>query len=192
MRPISVARLIGIIIVTMVLSQAQASLGAMADDGSIPAVCEQIMDDNRIGKGNSGGYLDLKDEPGKRHGAGILEWSVPLSNANGHPLSTPSLTDLDLNGTLEIVVASASDQVFALRPNGSYFWDDPYQDEVIDYLGQTSVTSGLDFEPPPFFTSVTSKDVNLGNTPEVILGAKNGVLYLLSGGEKMHKMGFTT
>ncbi|MCU0799711.1 MAG: hypothetical protein MUC62_08580 [Candidatus Thermoplasmatota archaeon] len=176
----------------ILLSMVSLGAGDILGDSEDALAPGPMMDDMDRGTRGNRGNIDLRDEPEKRHGAGILEWSVPLSNANGHPLSTPSLTDLDLNGTLEVVVASASDQVFALRPNGSYFWDKPYGDDVIDYLGQTPETTGLDYEPPPFLTSVTSKDIHLGNRSEIILGAKNGVLYLLSDGEKMHKMGFTT
>jgi len=134
----------------------------------------------------------MYDDTITRSGGGYLEWSTPLFEAEGEPLSSPALVDLNNDGTLEIVVASAGDYVYALGPQGTYYWSDPYSDDVIDYLGQTPQTSGLDFDPPHIFASVIAADVNLGDTPEVIIGVKDGALCLGADGQKQWKKGLTS
>ncbi len=132
-----------------------------------------------------------RDDSLTRSGGGSLEWSVTLYEAEGEYLSSPALVDLNNNGDLEIVIASAGDYIYAIGPQGSYFWPEPYSDDVIDYLGQTPQTSGLDFDPPHIFASVIAADVNLGDTPEVIIGVKDGALCLGSDGQKQWKKGLT-
>ncbi len=127
-----------------------------------------------------------------RSGGGQLEWMTTLFEAEGEYVSSPAIVDLDNDNDLEIVVASAGDYIYALRPDGGYFWQSPYGDDVIDYLGQTAGTSGLDFDPPHIFASVIAADVNLGDTPEVIIGVKDGALCIGSDGEKQWKKGLTT
>ncbi|MCU0799036.1 MAG: hypothetical protein MUC62_05135, partial [Candidatus Thermoplasmatota archaeon] len=139
--------------------------------------------------------VDINGDPARddsltRSGGGTIEWEQTL--VPGEALSSPALVDLDNNGNMEIVIASAGDAVFALGPDGRFFWDEPYGDDVIDYLGQTAGTSGLDFEPPHIFSSVISADVNLGDTPETIIGVKNGALCIGSDGTKQWKKGLTT
>jgi archaellum component FlaG (FlaF/FlaG flagellin family) len=127
-----------------------------------------------------------------RSGGGQLEWQTTLFEAEGEYVSSPAIVDMDNDNDLEVVVASAGDYIYALRPDGGYFWSDPYGDDVIDYLGQTAQTSGLDYDPPHIFASVIAADVNLGDTPEVIIGVKDGALCLGSDGEKQWKKGLTT
>ncbi|MCU0799131.1 MAG: hypothetical protein MUC62_05610, partial [Candidatus Thermoplasmatota archaeon] len=134
----------------------------------------------------------LRNDYITRSGGGQLKWQQTLSPHEGEYVSSPALVDMDNNKNFEIVVASAGDAVFALRPDGGFFWDTPYSDDVIDYLGQTAGTSGLDFEPPHIFSSVISADVNLGDTPETIIGVKNGALCIGSDGAKQWKKGLTT
>jgi len=139
--------------------------------------------------------VDINGDPARddsltRSGGGTLEWEQTLFP--GEALSSPALVDLDNNNDMEIVIASAGDAVFALGPDGRFLWDEPYADDVIDYLGQTTGTSGLDFEPPPIFSSVISADVNLGDTPETIIGVKNGALCIGSDGSKQWRKGMTT
>jgi len=127
-----------------------------------------------------------------RSGGGQLEWMTTLFEAEGEYVSSPALVDLNNDNDLEVVVASAGDYIYALRPDGGYFWSNPYGDDIIDYLGQTSGTSGLDFDPPHIFASVIAADVNLGDTPEVIIGVKDGALCLGADGTKQWKKGLTT
>ncbi len=127
-----------------------------------------------------------------RSGGGQLEWQTTLFEAEGEYLSSPAIVDLDNDNDLEVVIASAGDYIYALRPDGGYFWPNPYGDDVIDYLGQTAGTSGLDFDPPHIFASVIAADVNLGDTPEIIIGVKDGALCIGSDGEKQWKKGLTT
>jgi uncharacterized membrane protein len=127
-----------------------------------------------------------------RSGGGNLEWQQTLFEAEGEYVSSPAFVDLDNDGRLEVVVASAGDFIYALGQNGNYFWPEPYSDDIIDYLGQTPQTSGLDFDPPHIFASVIAADVNLGTNPEVIIGVKDGALCLGYDGTKQWKKGLTS
>ncbi len=134
----------------------------------------------------------VQDPDKTRSDGGQLSWQVTIPSFEGKPVSTPTLADLDGDGHLEIVVASAGDAVFAFRSDGSQFWTEPYTDDVIDCLGQTAGTSGLDFEPPPFFSSPVTADLNEAEGPEVFLGVKNGLLCLGSDGSRLWRKGLTT
>jgi len=135
----------------------------------------------------------MRDDYITRSGGGQLKWQTTLFEAEGEYVSSPALVDLNNDGDLEVVVASAGDYIYALGPDGEYFWSNPYGDDIIDYLGQTAGTSGLDFDPPHIFASVISADVNLGDAPEVIIGVKDGALCLNGAdGEKQWKKGLTT
>ncbi|MFO8052208.1 MAG: CARDB domain-containing protein [Thermoplasmatota archaeon] len=136
--------------------------------------------------------MPQRDDYITRSGGGQLEWQTTLFEAEGEYLSSPAIVDLNNDGDLEVVIASAGDYVYALGPDGSYFWQNPYSDDVIDYLGQTSGTSGLDFDPPHIMSSVIAADVNLGDTPEIIIGVKDGALCIGADGEKQWKKGLTT
>ncbi|MDG6226057.1 MAG: VCBS repeat-containing protein, partial [Candidatus Thermoplasmatota archaeon] len=127
-----------------------------------------------------------------RSGGGTLKWSTTLYEVAGEPLSSPAVVDFNNDGRREIVVASAGDAIYCLEPmSGGYYWQDPWTDDIIDYLGQTPQTSGLDFKPPPIFASVIVADVTAGDTPEVIIGVKDGALCLGSDGQKLWKKGLT-
>ena len=128
-----------------------------------------------------------------RSGGGTLKWSTTLHEVAGEPLSSPAVVDFNNDGRREIVIASAGDTIYCLEPmSGGYWWQDPWTDDVIDYLGQTPQTSGLDFKPPPIFSSVIVADVTMGDTPEVIIGVKDGALCLGSDGQKLWKKGLTS
>jgi len=134
----------------------------------------------------------LRDDYITRSGGGALEWKQTLWEVEGNALSSPAFVDLDNNGVLEVVIASEGDAVYALGQNGQYFWNEPYTEDLIDYLGETAQTSGLDFDPPPIFASVIAADVNLGPTPETIIGVKDGALCLGDDGVKQWKKGLTS
>jgi uncharacterized membrane protein len=134
----------------------------------------------------------LRDDYITRSGGGQLKWQTTLFEAEGEYVSSPAVVDLNNDNDLEVVVASAGDYIYALGPDGEYFWQNPYGDDIIDYLGQTAGTSGLDFDPPHIFASVISADVNLGDTPEIIIGVKDGALCIGADGEKQWKKGLTT
>lgn len=136
--------------------------------------------------------IPQRDDSITRSGGGQLEWQTTLFEAEGEYVSSPCIVDLNNDKDLEVVVASAGDFVYALGPDGSYYWQNPYSDDIIDYLGQTAGTSGLDYDPPHIFASVISADVNLGDTPEVIVGVKDGALCIGADGEKQWKKGLTT
>ncbi|MGA1822167.1 MAG: CARDB domain-containing protein [Thermoplasmatota archaeon] len=132
------------------------------------------------------------DDSITRSGGGTLEWKQTLYGAEGSMTSSPAFVDLNNDGKLEVVIASEGDFVFALSQGGNFFWNEPYSDDIIDYLGETPQTSGLDFEPPHIFSSVIAADVNLGDNPEVIIGVKDGALCLGADGEKQWKKGLTS
>ena len=130
----------------------------------------------------------LHDDSITRAGGGILEWKTTLTEVRGEPLSSPAIADLDGDGKMEIIIASAGDAVYALRSDGTYFWREPYTGDIIDYLGQTPQTSGLDFEPPNIFSSVTVGDIAAGPSPEIIIGVKDGALALTTEGNEAQVM----
>ncbi|MBN1539492.1 MAG: hypothetical protein JW939_05050, partial [Candidatus Thermoplasmatota archaeon] len=143
----------------------------------IPAV----PDDEGIDKG-----------PSTRRPGGQIEWMQRLNEGAIYPLSTPALVDLNNDGDLEVVIASSSDLVYALGPDGGFFWDYPYSDDVIEDLTLPCIEQNLDFMAPPIFSSVIAADVNLGDTPEIIIGVKDGALCIGADGEKQWKKGMTT
>ncbi|MGA1866486.1 MAG: CARDB domain-containing protein [Thermoplasmatota archaeon] len=134
----------------------------------------------------------MRDDYITRSGGGSLKWMTTLFEGEGEYLSSPAVLDLNNDNDLEVVIASAGDYVFALGPDGEYYWSQPYSDDIIDYLGQTAGTSGLDFDPPHIFSSVIAADVNLGDTPEIIIGVKDGALCIGDEGKKQWKKGMTT
>ncbi len=117
-----------------------------------------------------------------RSGGGALKWKVTLSEVEGFALSTPTLADLNMDGTLEIVIASSGDAVYALNPNGTRFWPEPYTGLQIDPMDEVSYTFHNNQTPPPFFASPAVKDITLGPTPEIIVGGVNAVVCLGSDG----------
>jgi hypothetical protein len=139
---------------------------------------------------NSPVVVNLENDLDTRATGGTLKWKY--TTAEGERLSSPGLCDLNGDGTLEIVIASAGDAIYAIQPNGAPFWSTPYTDDVIDYLGQTSETSGLDFEPPNLFSSVIPADVDSGPDEELIVGVQNGALCLQPNGDQAWKKGLTT
>jgi len=68
------------------------------------------------------------------------------------------------------------------NPDGSEFWDHPYTDDIIEYLGIEGF-DGVDFKPPPIFSSVTVADIDMGSDPEIIIGVKDGALCLRANGD---------
>jgi uncharacterized membrane protein len=128
-----------------------------------------------------------------RSDGGTLDWGVKLYEVDGYPLSSPALVDFNNNGNREVVISSAGDAIYCLEPNGGgYYWREPWVADSIDYLGETAQTSGLDFKPPPIFSSVMVADLTAGDTPEVVIGVKDGALCLDSDGGKMWKKGLTS
>ncbi len=127
-------------------------------------------------------YIHLDDEPEDLIPGGEVEWVLPLMNATGNPLSTPALADLDLDGTMEIVVASAADAVYALDNDGRYRWNPPYADFTgfrIGYPGEDGKNWSSGFEPPPIFPSITTFDLNpYYQNPKIIVGSHNGPVSL--------------
>ena len=95
-----------------------------------------------------------KDDYITRSYGGTLEWKTTLFEVEGSMLSSPAFIDMNNDGTLEIVIASEGDAVYALGNKGQYYWSEPYTDDLIEYLGQTPQTSGLDYDPPHIFASV--------------------------------------
>ncbi|MCU0799710.1 MAG: PQQ-binding-like beta-propeller repeat protein [Candidatus Thermoplasmatota archaeon] len=123
-------------------------------------------------------YIDLDDELESLHTGGQLEWSVPLTNATGHPLSTPALADMDGDGTMEIAIASAADKVFLLDNDGRYRWNESYDHCKIEYPGEKTNDWALDYEPPPYFASIISPDINSGVEPDILVFGENCTLCL--------------
>ncbi|MCK5560511.1 MAG: hypothetical protein KAJ51_07960, partial [Thermoplasmata archaeon] len=123
-------------------------------------------------------------------GGGELKW--PPFKVGDEELSTAALTDLNPpmsgRGDLEIVVASAADMIMAIRSNGQPYWTElngnprPYTDCIID--NARSLATGLDFDPTPFFSSITPIDIAGSNAPELIVGEKDGIVALNPDGTK--------
>ncbi len=116
-------------------------------------------------------------------GGGELLWK---KKAGDEEASTPALTDLNPpvngRGDLEIVVATASDAIYAFKSNGDPYWTNPFTDCIID--NARHLASGLDFDPTPFFSSITPVDIAGSNAPELIVGEKDGILALNPDGTK--------
>jgi uncharacterized membrane protein len=120
---------------------------------------------------------------------GTILWSqVTVAD---EPMSTPAIADCNGDGDLEVIVASAGDAIYAFNPDGTEFWDHPYTDDMIEYLGIDGY-DGMDFEPPPIFSSVTVADIDMGSDPEIIVGVKDGALCLRANGDLHWKKGKTT
>ncbi len=117
-----------------------------------------------------------------RSGGGSLKWKITLEEVEGFALSTPTLADLNMDGTLEIVIASSGDAVYALNPNGTMFWPEPYTGLQIDPMDEVPYAHYGNQTPPPFFASPAIKDIHLGPTPEIIIGGVNAVVCLGSDG----------
>ncbi|MBN1389590.1 MAG: hypothetical protein JXA22_03000 [Candidatus Thermoplasmatota archaeon] len=130
--------------------------------------------------------------PSTRRTGGSLEWMQTLSEAEDHATSSPALVDLNNDGDLEVVIASSGDLIYTLEPDGGFFWDYPYSDDVIEDLTLLCKDQNLDFMAPPIFSSVIAADVNLGDTPEIIIGVKDGALCIGADGDKQWKKGLTT
>ncbi|MGA1793941.1 MAG: CARDB domain-containing protein [Thermoplasmatota archaeon] len=116
-------------------------------------------------------------------GGGYLLWKVEVPGGQGDYLSTPLLVDLNDDKKMEVVVMSAGDVVMAYDSAGDPFWESPNTDIVIDFLGQTPGTSGLDFDPPHLFASPKSFDLNDGQGPGILVGGKDGLYCLDPNGD---------
>ena len=115
--------------------------------------------------------------------AGTLKWSIQLADEE---LSAPAICDLNppIGGGdvfYEVVVASAADAVYAVDHKGNKYWKDPFTDAVID--NAHILASGLDFDPAPFFSSVTPVDISGGKGAEILVGAENGVVCIKTEGQ---------
>ncbi len=107
---------------------------------------------------------------------GVLEWSMPISTEE---LSSPAICDLDppIGGGevfWEVVVGSAGDKVCAVDHKGKLKWT--FDDCVID--NAHILAQGLDFDPAPFFSSITPVDLAGGKGAELLIGEQDGVLCL--------------
>jgi outer membrane protein assembly factor BamB len=107
---------------------------------------------------------------------GTQEWV--FTTAEGEPISTPALADLDESGDKEIVFVTSGDAVYALDPGGNEFWTQPYK-TIIEPMMNTMIAS---HRPPPIFSSVTIADLNTTVGPEIVVGAKDGAVCLGSNG----------
>ncbi|MHC4752986.1 MAG: hypothetical protein ACYTFW_24360, partial [Planctomycetota bacterium] len=119
-----------------------------------------------------------------------MKWSIRLADEE---LSTPAITDLDPpigGGTsyYEVVVGSAADKVIAVDHKGIEKW--VFNDCVID--NAHILAQGLDFDPAPFFSSVTPVDIAGGRGTELIIGEQDGVLCLSPDGTVLWKDKGTT
>ncbi|MGA1873676.1 MAG: CARDB domain-containing protein, partial [Thermoplasmatota archaeon] len=142
-----------------------------------------------LGMGKDGVSFDPDGNPRQAGGSrefyfmgGSLNWKVDLHDEDNEHLSTPLLVDLDGDGKLEVVATSTADVVMAYDSSGDPFWNRPCTDIVIDYLGQTAATSGLDFDPPHFFSSPKAYDPMDGQGPRILIGGKDGLHCLDSEG----------
>ncbi|MEA3558747.1 MAG: hypothetical protein U9R75_05775 [Candidatus Thermoplasmatota archaeon] len=122
----------------------------------------------------------------------VIEWIREVLPGVEEPVSTPALHDLDNDGDMEVVVISSGDGVMAFKNDGSFYWPAPFTDCVINVLGESASTSGLDFDPPPFFPSAKVFDGGKENGSMIIVPEKDGVLCLDENGQKMWKGGETT
>ena len=117
-------------------------------------------------------------------GGGVLDWKF---QAGDEELSTPALADLNPpisgRGDLEVIVATAADSIYAVKASGQPFWANPFTDCVIDNA-RTALGQGLDFDPTPFFSSITPVDIAGSKAPELIVGEKDGILALNPDGTK--------
>ena len=91
---------------------------------------------------------DLTVGQSTRASGGDQIWNFTTARKN--PISTPTLADLDGDGTMEVVFASANDGVYALDSTGQQLWYN--SDMEIVPMDQTHLA--MDFMPPPVFPSV--------------------------------------
>jgi uncharacterized membrane protein/outer membrane protein assembly factor BamB len=121
---------------------------------------------------------------------GTIKWNVQISDEE---LSTPAICDLDPpigsgDAFYEVVVGSAGDKVAAVDKAGKVKWE--FTDCVID--NAHALAQGLDFDPAPFFSSVTPVDIAGGRGTELIIGEQDGVLCLSPDGSVLWKDKGTT
>ncbi|WP_455392151.1 CARDB domain-containing protein [[Eubacterium] cellulosolvens] len=119
--------------------------------------------------------------------AGELLWAVQLtSNPTDAMLSTPALADLNPpapgadRSYLEIIVGCTDNHVYAVDKNGKNYWT--YSDCIIDDAVSATSNISLDFDPAPFFSSITPVDIAGSKAPELIMGEQNGVLAIAPDG----------
>ncbi|MEA3558596.1 MAG: PQQ-binding-like beta-propeller repeat protein, partial [Candidatus Thermoplasmatota archaeon] len=118
------------------------------------------------------------------YGGGQLEWKTYLGEHNRTSISTPELCDLNNDGDLEIIVATMNGSIFALDPDGSMFWTEPYMDLEIEALGERNWTGPGNITPVPFFSSPTAVDINPGANPEIVIGGKGKIVCIGADGQK--------
>ncbi len=119
---------------------------------------------------------------------GYIEWYRNLKDCTGYQVSTPTLVDLDNDRDLEIVVLSSNGDLHAIRPDGGHFWQNPFSEREVDIAGQGPFSPENEGYIPPFFSSTLAIDLNLGDTPEIIFGAKGGIVCVGSDGEYQWKI----
>lgn len=95
----------------------------------------------------------------------------------GSAVSTPALGDMDGDGRLEIVAVSEGDGIYCLNADGTSYWDGPFTNCEISTLSEV-YQYGYNRIPPPFFSSPTVTDIDLGSEPEVIVGIDDAALCL--------------
>jgi uncharacterized membrane protein len=136
--------------------------------------------------------LEPTDEPlgsvnSRGKNGGELVWAVQLTTTPSEAmLSVPALADLNppLGGQgkkfLEVIVASTDDHVYAVDKDGEPVWT--YSDAVIDDAITATSHISLDFDPAPFFSSITPVDIGGGKAPELLMGEQDGVLAIAPDG----------
>lgn len=126
--------------------------------------------------GITGGFevSEEKDIPSRL--GGQLEWKSFVPESIGEPISTVALADLDNDNDLETIAYTSNGTVIALRPDGSYFWNEPFKTNGTDIAGegQFGVDDGQYI--PPFFSSPLVEDITLGDTAETIVGEISGLV----------------
>jgi len=129
---------------------------------------------------------------------GTILWEFDTSCVGA--ISTPALGDLNCDGDLEIVFASAADKIYALDCRGNDYWMEPYGDDEIvpvdevhfggPHHGPSPLFCG-EYDVPPLFSSVTLADIDGGKSLEILCGVKDGILCLNTDGSKNWKKGLT-
>jgi outer membrane protein assembly factor BamB len=120
-------------------------------------------------------------------GAGELLWSRQLTSTPAEAmLSAPALCDLNPPASgagkkfLEIVVGCTDDHVYAVDKDGKEKWT--FSDCVIDDAITATSHISLDFDPAPYFSSITPVDIAGGKAPELLMGEQDGVLAITPDG----------
>jgi uncharacterized membrane protein/outer membrane protein assembly factor BamB len=140
------------------------------DEESAPELDEPVVEQDNI-RGKNGGEL---------------KWSILLTSDQSEAmLSTPAITDLNppVGGGkkyYEVVVGVTDDHVYAVDKDGKLKWT--YSDCVIDDAITATSHISLDFDPAPFFSSITPVDISGGKAPELLMGEQDGVLAIASDG----------